>query len=45
MYKGQERRKYKRMEKPVMVRFRSIPLVAKKMVSADFYVSYRNQVY
>ncbi len=36
MYKGQEKRKYKRMEKPVMVKFRSIPLVAKKMVSADW---------
>jgi hypothetical protein len=36
MYKGQERRKYKRMEKPVMVRFQSIPLVAKKMLSADW---------
>jgi hypothetical protein len=32
---AQERRKYKRMENPVMVRFRSIPLVAKKMVSTD----------
>ncbi len=28
-----ERRKYKRKEKPYMVRFRTIPLVAKKMVS------------
>ncbi len=36
MYKGQERRKYKRMDKPVMVRFRTIPLVAKKMVSTDW---------
>jgi hypothetical protein len=36
MYKGQERRKYKRMDKPVMVRFRTIPLVAEKMVSADW---------
>ncbi len=31
-----ERRKYKRMDKPVMVRFRTIPLVAEKMVSADW---------
>ncbi len=36
MYKGQERRKYERREKPVMVRFRTIPLVAKKMVSTDW---------
>ncbi len=38
MYSGKERRKYKRMEKPVMVRFRTIPLVAEKMVSADWNV-------
>ncbi len=36
MYKGQERRKYERREKPVMVRFRTIPLIAKKMVSTDW---------
>ncbi len=36
MYKGPERRKYERREKPVMVRFRTIPLVAEKMVSADW---------
>ncbi len=36
MYKGQERRKYTRMDKPVMVRFRTIPLVAEKMVSVDW---------
>ncbi len=36
MYKGQERRKYERREKPFMVRFRTIPLVAKKMVSTDW---------
>ncbi len=33
---GKERRKYKRMEKPVKVRFRTIPLVAEKMVSTDW---------
>ncbi len=33
---GKERRKYERREKPVMVRFRTIPLVAKKMVSTDW---------
>jgi hypothetical protein len=31
-----ERRKYKRKEEPHMVRFRTIPLVAKKMVSPDW---------
>ncbi len=36
MYKGQERRKYKRKEKPYIVRFRTIPLVAKKMVSTGW---------
>ncbi len=36
MYSGKERRKYKRMEKPVMVRFQTIPLVAEKMVSTDW---------
>ncbi len=36
MSNGQERRKYKRMEKPVMVRFRSIPLVAKETVSTGW---------
>ncbi len=33
---GKERRKYERREKPVMVRFRTIPLVAKKMGSTDW---------
>ncbi|MEE9604127.1 MAG: PilZ domain-containing protein [Candidatus Scalindua sp.] len=33
MSNDQERREYKRIEKPFMVRFRTIPLVAKKMVS------------
>ncbi len=36
MYKGQERRKYKRMEKPANVRFRTIPLVAEKIFSTDW---------
>ncbi len=36
MYNGQERRKYERREKPVMVRFQTIPLVAKKMGSTDW---------
>ncbi len=36
MYKGQERRKYERRQKPFMVRFRTIPLVAKKMVSTGW---------
>ncbi len=36
MYNDLERRKYKRIEKPYMVRFRTIPLVAKKMVSTDW---------
>ncbi len=36
MYNDLERRKYKRKEKPYMVRFRTIPLVAKKMVSTDW---------
>jgi hypothetical protein len=36
MYKGQERRKYERREKPFMVRFRTIPLVAEKMVSTGW---------
>jgi hypothetical protein len=36
MYNNLERRKYKRKEKPFMVRFRTIPLVAKKMVSTDW---------
>ncbi len=36
MYNDLERRKYKRTEKPYMVRFRTIPLVAKKMVSTDW---------
>jgi hypothetical protein len=36
MYKGQERRKYKRKEKPFMVRFRTIPLVAKETVPTDW---------
>ncbi len=30
------KRKYKRIEKPYTVRFRTIPLVAKKMVSTDW---------
>lgn len=38
MYKGEERRKYKRKEKPFMVKFRTIPLVAKEMVSTDWNV-------
>ena len=36
MYNNLEKRKYKRKEKPYMVRFRTIPLVAKKMVSTDW---------
>jgi hypothetical protein len=36
MYNDLERREYKRKEKPYMVRFRTIPLVAKKMVSTDW---------
>jgi hypothetical protein len=36
MSNDQERREYKRIEKPFMVRFRTIPLVAKKMVSPDW---------
>ncbi len=36
MYNDLERRKYKRIEKPYMVRFRTIPLVAKKMVSTGW---------
>ncbi len=36
MYNDLERREYKRIEKPYMVRFRTIPLVAKKMVSTDW---------
>ncbi len=36
MYKYREKRKHKRIEKPFMVRFRTIPLVAKKMVSTDW---------
>jgi hypothetical protein len=36
MYNNLEKRKYKRKEKPFMVRFRTIPLVAKKMVSTDW---------
>ncbi len=39
MYNDLERRKYKRKEKPYMVRFRTIPLVAKKMVSTDWDVA------
>ncbi len=38
MYNDRERRKCKRKEKPYMVRFRTIPLVAKKMVSTDWNV-------
>jgi hypothetical protein len=36
MYNVLERRKYKRKEKPFVVRFRTIPLVAKNMVSTDW---------
>ncbi len=36
MYNDLERREYKRIEKLFMVRFRTIPLVAKKMVSPDW---------
>ncbi len=36
MYNDLERRDYKRIEKLFMVRFRTIPLVAKKMVSTDW---------
>jgi hypothetical protein len=36
MYKYRERREYERREKPYMVRFRTIPLVAKNMVSTDW---------
>ena len=36
MSNDQERREYKRIEKPFMVRFRTIPLVAKKMISTDW---------
>ncbi len=36
MSNDQERREYKRIENPFMVRFRTIPLVAKKMVSTDW---------
>ncbi len=38
MYNDLERRDYKRIEKLFMVRFRTIPLVAKKMVSPDWEV-------
>ncbi len=38
MYNDIERRKCKRKEKPYMVRFRTIPLVAKKTVSTDWNV-------
>ena len=38
MYNDIERRKCKRKEKPYMVRFRTIPLAAKKMVSTDWNV-------
>ncbi len=36
MYKYRERREYERREKPYMVRFRTIPLVAIKMVSTGW---------
>jgi hypothetical protein len=36
MYKYLEKRKHKRMGKPFMARFRTIPLVAIKMVSPDW---------
>ena len=39
MYTGQERRKLKRKEKPYIVRFRNIPLAAKKTVSTDWDVA------
>ncbi len=36
MYNDLERRKYERREKPFMVRFQTISLVPKKMVSTDW---------
>ncbi len=39
MYNDLERREHKRIEKPYMVRFRTIPLAAKKMVSTDWDVA------
>ncbi len=42
MYKYREKRKYKRIEKPYMVRFRTIPLVAKNMGSTDCDTKHRN---
>ncbi len=36
MYNDLERRKYKKLVPPYIARFRTIPLVAEKMVSTDW---------